>query len=296
MNSLTLCEVGPRDGLQNEKALITTEQKCALVDGLVAAGVRVVELSSFVNPKAVPQMADAEAVFAYALKHHPHVRFLGLVINEKGYERAVAAGCRAIAVVVIASETWSQRNSRMSTAESVETCRRILARAKADGVWARVYVSAAWHCPFDGPTRPERVLALADEIWNMGVDELTLADSIGHAHPLEVGRLMEQLGARFEMSKLAVHLHDTQALGLANAYAAISAGVRTLDASLAGLGGCPFAPGAAGNLATEDLVFLANKLGYQTNVNLDALWPLVRTVDETLGRRVGGRTRAWHQQ
>lgn len=296
MNSLTLCEVGPRDGLQNEKALITTEQKCALVDGLTAAGVRVMELSSFVNPKAVPQLADAEAVFAHALKHHPQVRFLGLVINEKGYERAVAAGCRAVAVVVIASETWSQRNSRMSTAESIEACRRILARAKADGVWARVYVSAAWHCPFEGPTPPERVLALAAEIWNMGVDELAIADSIGHAQPQEVGRLLETLGTRFGMEKLAVHLHDTQALGLANAYAAISAGVRILDASLAGLGGCPFAPGAAGNVATEDLVFLANKLGYQTNVDLGALWPLVRGADELVGRRVGGRTREWHHQ
>jgi len=296
MPSLTICEVGPRDGLQNEKALITTEQKCALVDGLAAAGVRVMELSSFVHPKAVPQMADAEAVFAHALRHHPQVRFLGLVINEKGYERALTAGCRAVAVVVIASETWSQRNSRMSTAESMMACRRILARAKADGVWARVYVSAAWHCPFEGPTPPERVVALADEIWNIGVDELTIADSIGHAHPLEVGRLLETLGARFGMEKLAAHLHDTQALGLANAYAAISAGVRVLDASIAGLGGCPFAPGAAGNLATEDLVFLANKLGYQTNVNLDALWSLARTADETLGRRVGGRTRAWHQR
>jgi hydroxymethylglutaryl-CoA lyase len=293
--NITVCEVGPRDGLQNEKAVISAAQKCALVDGLVRAGARYIELGSFVNPKAVPQMADTEAVFAHALAHYPEVRFTGLVLNERGYERAVAAGCRAIALVVIASETWSWRNSNLSTAESVEVCRRLLARAKGDGVWARVYLSAAWHCPYEGPTPAARVLALADEIWAQGVDELAIADSIGHAYPLEVGRLMEQLGNRFAMSKLAVHLHDTQALGNANAYAALSAGVRIVDASLGGLGGCPFAPGTAGNLATEDFAFMAHKMGFDTGFDLDALWPVVRDADAMLGRRVGGRIREWYE-
>jgi hydroxymethylglutaryl-CoA lyase len=290
---VAVCEVGPRDGLQNEKAHLSAAQKCALVDGLVRAGARYIELGSFVNPKAVPQMADTEAVFAHALARYPDVRFTGLVINERGYERALAAGCRAVAIVVIASETWSRRNSHMSTVESVALCRKLLARARADGVWARVYLSAAWHCPYEGPTPSERVIALADEIWAEGVAELAVADSIGHAHPLEVGRLMERLGARFEMGKLAVHLHDTQALGSANAYAALSAGVRIVDASVGGLGGCPFAPGTAGNLATEDFVFMAHKMGYDTGLNLDALWPVVSDADGMLGRRVGGRVRGW---
>lgn len=294
--TITVCEVGPRDGLQNEHAHLSVAQKCALVDGLVRAGARYIELGSFVHPKAVPQMADTEAVFAHALARHSQVRFTGLVLNERGYERALAAGCRAIALVVIASETWSRRNSNLSTAEASAVCKRLLARARSDGVWARVYISAAWHCPYEGPTPAERVLALAGEIRAEGVDELAIADSIGHAHPLEVGRLMERLGARFGMERLAVHLHDTQALGSANAYAALSAGVRIVDASVGGLGGCPFAPGAAGNLATEDFVFMAHRMGYATGLDLDALWPVVHQAEAMLGRRVGGRVREWYEQ
>ncbi len=294
--TVTVCEVGPRDGLQNEATPLTVAQKCALVDGLVRAGVRTMELGSFVSAKAVPQMADTDALFAYALERYPGVRFIGLVFNQKGYERALAAGCRAVAAVVIVSETWSQRNSRMSTAESVEVCRRIAARAKAEGVWLRIYLSAAWHCPFEGPTPAARVLALAEQIHEIGADEIAVADSIGHAHPLEVGRLMERLGTRFGMERLAVHLHDTQALGSANAYAALSAGVRIVDASVGGLGGCPFAPGAAGNLATEDLVFLAERLGYDTDLELEALWPVIADAERMLGRRVGGRIREWYKK
>jgi hydroxymethylglutaryl-CoA lyase len=293
---LTVCEVGLRDGLQNEAARLTLTQKCALVDGLVRAGVRTLELGSFVSAKAVPQMADTDALFGYALARYPEVRLIGLVFNEKGYERALAAGCRAMAAAVIASETWSERNSRMSTAESVEVCRRLAARAKADRVWLRLYLSAAWHCPFEGPTPPARVLELAEQIQAMGADEIAVADSIGHAHPGEVAALLARLGQRLDLNALAVHLHDTQALGSANAYAAIATGVRTLDASLGGLGGCPFAPGAAGNLATEDLVFLAEKLGYDTGLALDTLWPVVAEAETMIGRRVGGRIRAWHEQ
>lgn len=290
---LAVCEVGLRDGLQNEAARLTPAQKCALVDGLVRAGVRVMELGSFVSAKAVPQMADTEAVFEYALARYPEVRFIGLVFNEKGYARALAAGCRAMAAAVIASETWSQRNSRMSTAESVEECRRLAGRAQADGVWLRLYLSAAWHCPFEGPTPAARVLELAQQIQAVGADEIVVADSIGHAHPGEVAALLAQLGQRLDLSTLAVHLHDTQALGSANAYAALAAGVRTLDASLGGLGGCPFAPGAAGNLATEDLVFLAQQLGYETGLSVEALWPTMLEVEAMVGRKVGGRLRRW---
>lgn len=242
---LKICEVGPRDGLQNEASQVSTEQKQALVDGLIGAGLKYVELTSFVSAKAVPQMADADQIMPYARSKYPEAHFNGLIINEKGYERALAAGTKGVAVVVVVTETLSQRNSRMSVAESLETCKRIVERAKADGVFTRVYLAVAWVCPYEGATPPEKVIACADKVWEMGVDELALADTIGHAHPLEVGRLCETFGKRYDMNKLAVHLHDTQALGLANAAAAISAGVRIIDASVAGLGGMSLCAGFA---------------------------------------------------
>ncbi len=290
---LTICEVGLRDGLQNEAARLTAAEKSGLAAGLARAGLRAFELGSFVNPQAVPAMADSDAVFALTLPRQPEARWIALVLNERGYDRAVAAGARAIGLTVIASATWSERNSRRSPAAALALAGRLAAQARAEGLWVRAYVSAAWHCPFEGPTPPARALALADALWSAGVDELVLADSIGHAQPLEVGRLVEDVGRRTDMARLAVHLHDTQALGLANACAALAAGIRTLDASLGGLGGCPFAPGAAGNLATEDLVFLAHRLGYETGVDLAALWAGVRQAEALVGRRLGGRTRAW---
>ena len=305
---LTICEVGPRDGLQNEKSPISTEQKLALVNGLIGAGARFIELTSFVNPKAVPQMADADQLLPAALAAHApqarvlrqaqaaDLRFMSLVINEKGYERAIAAGGKAINIVVVASESLCQRNNRMSTQESLNVAKQLLARAKQDGVWARVSIAAAWVCPFDGPTPPQRVFMCADAVWEAGVDELALADTIGHAHPLAVGQLLEQLGKRYAMRKLAAHLHDTQAMGLANAYAAIQAGVRIFDTSVGGLGGCPFAPGATGNLATEDLVFMAHKMGFETGFNLDALWSVVYESEPLIGRRIGGRMREWWEK
>ena len=301
---LSICEVGPRDGLQNEKNPVGTEHKLALVDGLVGAGVRTIELTSFVNPRAVPQMADADELLPAVLKAHCAVpagpgtvpNFMTLVINEKGYERAVAAGSRRVNIVVVASETFCQRNNRMSTRESLEVATRLLARARSEGVWARATIAAAWVCPFDGPTPPERVFMCADQLSDAGVNELAIADTVGHAHPLEVGRLLDQLGRRLDMRCLAGHFHDTQAMGLANAYAALQAGLRTLDSSVGGLGGCPFAPGAAGNLATEDLVYMAHKMGYQTGIDLDRLWKVVFDIEPLIGRRIGGRTRAWYEQ
>lgn len=293
---LKICEVGPRDGLQNESSPVSTEQKQKLVDGLMDAGLKYVELTSFVSAKAVPQMADADQMMPYARGKYADAHFNGLIINEKGYERALQAGTKGVAVVVVVTETLSQRNSRMSVAESLETCKRIVERAKADGVFTRVYLAVAWVCPYEGATPPEKVIACADQVWEMGVDELALADTIGHAQPLEVGRLLETFGKRYDMSKIAVHLHDTQALGLANAAAAISAGVRIIDASVAGLGGCPFATGSLGNLATEDLVFMAHKMGFETGVDIDKLWDVVRDADTIVGRRVGGRIREWWER
>ncbi len=292
---LKVYEVGPRDGLQNESTLINSEDKLRLIDGLVAAGLRSIEVTSFVHPKAVPQMADANQIMSQTMAGHgtEHRQFVGLVFNERGYERAIESGCQAIAIGVAVSEAFSRANTSMSNAEALAKARKLVAWARRDGLWVRVYLSTGWVCPFEGPVRPERTIAYAEQLWEMDMDELAIADTIGHANPLEVGLLMEELGKRLDMAKLAVHLHDTQALGMANSTAAIQAGVRIHDVSIGGLGGCPFAPGAAGNMATEDLVFLAYKLGLGTGVDFVALWDVIYEIEKLVGRRVGGRIRAW---
>jgi hydroxymethylglutaryl-CoA lyase len=292
---LKIYEVGPRDGLQNEATPVDTAKKRRLVAGLAAAGLRHIELTSFVHPEAVPQMADADALMRAALDQYGRspLEFTGLVFNQRGYDRALAAGCRSMAFGVSVSETFSQRNTRMSPQQAFAITRDLVAQAKRDGVRTRVYVMTAWICPFEGPTPPHKTIAVAERIWELGIDELAIADTIGHANPLEVGRLMEQLGRRLDMRKLAVHLHDTQALGLANAATALQAGVRIIDSSIGGLGGCPFAPGAAGNLATEDLIFMAYKLGLGTGVDFDKLWGIILEMEQWVGRPIGGRIRAW---
>jgi hydroxymethylglutaryl-CoA lyase len=292
---LKVYEVGPRDGLQNESTPIGSEDKARLIDGLVEAGLRSIEVTSFVHPKAVPQMADADQIMAQTMARHgaEQRQFVGLVFNERGYERAIESGCRAISIGVAVSEAFSRANTGMSNAEALAKARKLVGWAKRDGLWTRVYLSAGWVCPFEGPVRPERTIAHAERLWEMEMDELAIADTVGHANPLEVGQLMEELGKRLDMDKLAVHLHDTQALGMANSTAAIQAGVRIHDVSIGGLGGCPFAPGAAGNMATEDLVFLAYKLGLGTGIDFVALWDVVYQIEKLIGRRVGGRIRAW---
>ena len=292
---LKIYEVGPRDGLQNEAAQISTEQKLLIIDGLVSCGLRTIEATSFVHPLAVPQMADADDVMRAALNKHGQgpVQLIGLVFNQRGYDRAIASGCRAMAFGISVSDTFSLRNTRMSADRALQVTRDLVRQAKRDGIWVRVYLSAAWICPFDGPMPLQRSIAYADQVWEMGVDELSVADTIGHANPLEVGRLMERLGRRLDMERLAVHLHDTQALGLANATTAIQAGVRIFDSSIGGIGGCPFAPGAAGNLATEDLVFMAYKMGLGTGVDFEKLWGVVLGVEQWIGRPIGGRIRQW---
>lgn len=294
-NYIKVYEVGPRDGLQNEAALISTEQKKRVINGLVKAGLQTIELTSFVNPRAVPQMADADEIMRDSLAQYPDPKldFIGLVFNERGYDRALAAGCKSIAIGAAVSESFSQANANMSTTQALEMCRKLAERARQDGLWTRAYISTAWVCPFEGYIRAEKVIAYAEKLWESGVDELALADTIGHASPIDVGELMEELGKRLDMDRLAVHLHDTQAMGLVNTAAAIQAGVRIHDASIGGLGGCPFAPGAAGNLATEDLVFLAYRMGLGTGVDFPALWNVVADLETMVGRPVGGRIRAW---
>ncbi|HEX6245770.1 MAG TPA: hydroxymethylglutaryl-CoA lyase [Polyangiales bacterium] len=290
-SELSVCDVGPRDGLQNQPTLVSSDDKRALIRALVGAGLRQLEATSFVNPKAVPQMADAEDVIG-ELARLPEVRGFALLMNEQGYFRAKQAGVRALTVVAVCSESFAQRNNRRSARDTIDTARRIVTLARADGMYVRVALAAAWHCPYEGAVDPGHVRALADEVWSMGVDELSIADTIGYAHPREVSALLRPLVDAYG-TRVSAHFHDTQALGLANASAAIEAGVRVLDASVGGLGGCPFAPGAAGNLATEDLVLLAHKLGFDTGVDLDALWRVVEWLEGVLGQPAGGRTRAW---
>ncbi len=285
---LRICEVGLRDGLQNEPNLLATETKLQLIDGLVAAGLDYIETGSFVRPDLVPQMADAEAVLQGSL-HYP-IENMVLVINEHGYDRALAAGAQSVALVVMVSETLSQRNSGKSVTEALLAAERIAKRAALDEVRLRCYISTAWVCPFEGEIDQQRVLQVAESLISLNPAELVLSDTIGHAHPRQVASLFELVGRLFDIAKIGAHFHDTQALGLANAYAAIESGVRIFDGSLGGLGGCPFAPGAAGNLATEDIVFLAHKLGFETGVDLEKLQQVTRFAERQIGRKLTPRT------
>jgi len=289
---LIVCDVGPRDGLQNQPTLVSTDDKRRLIELLYEAGVRFIEATSFVSPQAVPQMADADQVMPFAARYDD-LRAMALLMNEKGYERARAAGTRAITVVVVCSETLAMKNNRRPSRETLDTARRIVELAKRDNVYTRVCLAAAWHCPYDGKTDQAKVLDYAEEAWSMGIQELSVADTIGHAQPFEVRSLSKKLVDRFGAAYVSVHLHDTQAMGLANAFAALDAGVRMLDSSVGGLGGCPFAKGAAGNLATEDLVLMAQKAGLNTGIDLDKLWHVVEATEAMVQKPTGGRTKAF---
>jgi len=294
-DTLRICEVSPRDGLQNEKhASISTADKLRLIDDLVAAGLDYIELTAFVSPKAVPMMADAADVMAATREKYPNLRATGLVFNEKGYQNAVAAGANAVAFVLIVPDALSKNNSGKTAAEWIDVYTALIQQAKRDHVWVRAYLAGAWVCPFSGQVESAIVLHYADILAAAGADELCPTDPIGHAHPAQVESLLATMAQRYGVERLAVHLHDTLAFGLANAYAALRVGVRTIDASLGGIGGCPFAPGAAGNLATEDLVLLASKMGLVTGVSLDSLHQAVDAFTPVIGRTIGGRSRAWY--
>jgi hydroxymethylglutaryl-CoA lyase len=292
--ALTVYEVGLRDGLQNEERAVSTAQKGAVLDALLAAGLREFEVTSFVNPTAVPQMADAEAVMALS-RSREGCRPTALVVNDRGYDRAVATGCRDIAIVTVVTETLCARNNRMTVLEGKLACGRLVRRAVAEGVRCRVYVAPAWVCPFEGNVPAARAFEVAELALGEGAELVSIADTIGHAHPEQVERLLTDLAARFGAARLGAHFHDTQGLGLANAYAALRAGIRVLDSSIGGLGGCPFAPGAAGNLATEDLVLLAEKMGLVTGIDWSALWRAVAVAEGAVDRPLGGRSRGFYE-
>lgn len=296
MNELIkIYEVGPRDGLQNEPAILTSSQKLHLIAGLINAGINHLEVTSFVNPKAVPQLADADRVMAETIRRHHNDRLdlAGLVFNRRGYDRAIETGCRSMAFGVAVSETFSLRNTRNTPQAALQIAADLAVKAREDGIRTRIYIMTAWVCPFEGPVSPHKTIALARQIADMGVHEIAVADTIGFADPLAVGRLFDQLSRFISIERLAAHLHDTQALGLANVSVALQAGVRIFDTSIGGLGGCPFAPGAAGNLATEDMVFLAYKVGMGTGVDFGELWKVIYELENIIGRPIGGRIRQW---
>lgn len=263
-------EVGPRDGLQNEAIAIPTEVKLAFIRALVDAGLHDLEVTSFVHPARIPQLADAEAVIA-ALPSHPEARYSALVPNERGLDRALASGIGRIAVFTGASETFVQRNIGMSIRASLDTFARVITRAEEAGVSVRGYVSTCWECPYEGRIAPEQVIPVVRELLSLGVDEVSLGDTIGAAAPAEVRRLLQSLQAEVPVESLALHFHDTNGTALANVYAGLLEGVTIFDSSAGGLGGCPYAPGASGNLATEDLLYMLDRLGIETGASLIAV-------------------------
>ena len=264
-----LTEVAPRDGLQNEAAPIATADKVAFVNALAAAGHATIEVSAFVSPRWVPQMADATDVFA-GIERRAGVRYTALVPNLAGLARARSAGADAIAIFVAASETFSQRNINASIGESFARYAEVTREALDAGLPVRAYLSTAFGCPFEGAVPLETVAELAARLIEMGAYEVALSDTIGIAHPGQVGPLVEAVAARgVLLSQIAMHFHDTRGTALVNVYAALEAGVTVFDSSAGGLGGCPYAPGATGNLATEDLLYMLDGLGIQTGVRLD---------------------------
>jgi hydroxymethylglutaryl-CoA lyase len=284
---INLVEVGPRDGLQSEVALLPTTAKLELIQRLVAAGIRRLEVTSFVNPKKVPQMADAEALMA-ALPAVPGVTYIGLVLNRKGFDRARIAGCREVGMAVIASDTFNRRNQGMSTEESVAAWLDIAGAAHAAGINPQVTISAAFGCPFEGEVDPERVVGIARRCAQGRPIEIAIADTVGVGVPSQVTDLFGRLREALPGIPLRGHFHNTRNTGIANAYAAVMAGAVSLDASVGGIGGCPFAPAATGNIATEDLLYMLTRMGIETDVSIGGVVDTAKWLEEQLGRRLPG--------
>ena len=263
---VTIVEVGPRDGLQNEDNVVPTDTKVAFIERLASAGLPVVEATSFVRPSAIPQLADAEDVFR-AIHQRDGVRYPVLVPNMKGMARAEDAGADALAVFTAASESFTKANIAMTIAESLEAFEPVLARAAELGWWRRGYVSTAFGCPYEGDVPTERVVEVAAALVELGCEEISIGDTIGVAYPADVERVCDALLERIPLERLALHLHDTYGRGLDNVGAGLAKGVRIFDSSAGGTGGCPFAPGAAGNLATESLIGLLDELGFEHGVD-----------------------------
>ena len=286
MSRVTVCDVAPRDGLQNDAVVLEPAVRAELVDRLAACGLPRVEAVSFVNPARVPQMAGAEEVVA-AVERRPDVAYAGLVLNDRGYDRLAATGLDEAHFAFSATETFNQRNQGTTVAESIEAAGRIVGRARDDGIRVTVTIGVAFGCPFEGAVEPEHVLRLATQVAGFGPDEIVLADTVGVGTPGRVGRLVTSVGSLG--LPVGVHLHNTRNTGLANAYAAVEAGATVLDASVGGIGGCPFAPRATGNIATEDLVYMLHGEGIETGIDLGALIGVAEWLESVLGRQLEGQ-------
>jgi hydroxymethylglutaryl-CoA lyase len=286
--AVKIVEVGARDGLQNERTIIPTPVKLELIGRLADAGLPVVEATAFVSPKWVPQMADHEAVLR-GIERRPGVRYPVLTPNLRGFETAVAAGAQEVAVFAAASESFSQKNINCSIVESLERFAPVLEQAAARGVRVRGYISCVLGCPYEGEIAPGAVAELADALYRLGCYEISLGDTIGTGTPLKAQRMVAAVAERVPIERLAAHFHDTYGQALANLLAVLQLGVATVDTSVAGLGGCPYAPGAAGNVATEDVVYMLDGMDVRTGVDLVALAAAGRWICQQLGRAPASR-------
>jgi hydroxymethylglutaryl-CoA lyase len=287
MSEIEIVEVGPRDGLQNEAVLFSTEQKLSMINRAIEAGVRRIEAASFVNPKLVPQMADADAVAA-GLIRRADVIYIGLVLNKRGALRAIEAGLNELGAVCAASDGFALRNQGQTSDESLAMCCEVVRLARQEGRRAQITISTAFGCPFDGEVNPQRVVDMAKVAAAAGPVEVAIADTIGVAGPRDVADLVTRVKAAIAPLPVRVHFHNTRNTGLANVWAAVTAGARTVDASLGGLGGCPFAPRATGNVPTEDVVYMLERSGYRTGLNLDRVIEAAGWLSQNMGRELPG--------
>ena len=283
--NITIVEVGPRDGLQSEPEILPTESKVTFIEKAIDAGIRRLEVASFVHPKLVPQMADAEALLE-KLPQHDDVSYIGLIMNERGLDRALTTKVHEIGMVVVASDTYNRKNQGCSTNDSVTAWHKIGAKAKSAGLRANVMISSAFGCPYEGEVKVDRVVELAKQVVDAGPAELGIADSIGVAVPDQVSELLGRVEEVIGDIPLRCHFHNTRNTGLANAQAAVVTGVTYHDASIGGIGGCPFAPAATGNIPTDDLLYMLDRSGVETGVSLQKIIDVSRWLEQELGRGV----------
>ncbi|MBR1121099.1 hydroxymethylglutaryl-CoA lyase [Bradyrhizobium lablabi] len=282
-DTVRIVEVGPRDGLQNEKTSVSVADRIAFIEALIAAGLHTVEVGAFVSPKAIPQMVGSAEVLRGVIGHAGN-EFHVLVPNEKGYEASQAAGAKVIAVFAAASEGFSRANINCTVAESIERFKPVLSRAKADGIRVRGYISCVLGCPYDGEIKPQAVVDVAKTLWELGCYEISLGDTIGVGTPLKARQLLRAVAGTVPMQNLAMHFHDTYGQALANLYAGMEEGCRVIDSAAGGLGGCPYAPGATGNVATEDVVYMLEGMGIATGVDMAKLVAATNTISKLIGR------------
>lgn len=287
-------DVGPRDGLQNQPKQLTPTERLQLIDALLRAKVPAIEVGALVSPKAVPAMAGTDSIIEQLPASG--CAFSALIPNRRGYDSGHALGIPLMSLVLAVSNTMNEKNIRMSTEAILAVSRDVLAQAKQDGQAVQAYVATAWACPFEGNVAAEDVIALCGQLFDAGAQRCVIADTIGAADPEAVHCLMGQLVNAFGAERLSCHFHDTRAMGLANVYAALSTGIRHFDASIAGLGGCPFAPGASGNVATEDVVMMLEQMGYDTGIDMPALLAAADVAIALTGTAKGGKAKVWLEQ